>query len=171
MEKLIDGCTQSSSLSFAWLKLIQIRVKVIGLLVLSIISFQTQGDIELLHKYKAYGEKIHFGKYQLLFCPSDHYQLSASAETFLLLLYKIRMFIIAARLTVVINRSKPISVKSFNHFVPVWTIGHQSCNDCSVPANMKNQSISRARQEDERCEDVQLKNSGWDPAWNEGIWH
>lgn len=82
MEKLMDDLIQSSSLPFAWLKFIQIHVKVIGLLVLSIISFQTQGNIELSHKYKAYGEKFNFRKYQLLFSPSDHHQPSATAETF-----------------------------------------------------------------------------------------
>lgn len=70
------------------------------------------------------------------------------------------MFIAAARLTVVIHRSKPKSVKSCNHLVHVGTIGHQSCNDCSVPTNMKNHSISRARQEAERCEGELQKNSG-----------
>lgn len=46
--------------------------------------------------------------------------------SFFFLLYKIRMFIAATRLIGVINRSKPKSVKSCNHFVPVWTISHQS---------------------------------------------
>lgn len=90
-------------------------------------------------------------------------------KPFLLLLYKKRMFIAAPRLVVVINRTKPKSVKSCNHFVPVWTIDHHSFNEYSVPTNMKNQHISRARQEAERYEDVLLKNSEWDPVWNEGI--
>lgn len=55
MEKLTDDFTQSSFLPFAWLRFIQIHVKVTGLSVLPIISFQTQGDMELLHKYKIHG--------------------------------------------------------------------------------------------------------------------
>lgn len=55
MAKLTDNLTQSSALPFA-----QIPVKDIGLLFLSIISLQTQGDLELLYKCKAYSKKFHF---------------------------------------------------------------------------------------------------------------
>lgn len=82
MEKPTDNLTQSSSLPFPHLKFIQIPVKDIGLLVLSIISFQIQGDPELLYKCKAYGKKSILCNYQLLLCPSDHYQLFVSAKTF-----------------------------------------------------------------------------------------
>lgn len=60
MEKSTDNLTQSSFLPFANLKFIGIPAKDIGLLVPSIISFQTKGDLELLYKCKAYGEKFHF---------------------------------------------------------------------------------------------------------------
>ena len=74
------------------------------------------------------GKNFILCKYQLLLCPSDHYQLSASAKTFFWL-DEIRMFIAVARLAMVTDRSKPESVKSCCHFVPVWTAGHQSGND------------------------------------------
>lgn len=60
------------------------------------------------------------------------------------------MFTAAPRLVAVINRTKPKSVKSCNNFVPVWIIGHHSFSEYCVPTNMKNQHISRARQEVER---------------------
>lgn len=83
MGKLMDNLTESSSLPFACLKFIQIPVKDIGLLVLSIISFQTEEGLELWCKCKAHGKKKSIlCKYQLLLCPSDHGQLSTTANTF-----------------------------------------------------------------------------------------